>query len=241
MSGLPENDPIRFQTTHLSNVHRAQDGDAAAKGLLVRNSRRPLLAHALARCASREDAEDFTQEFIAQFISGDIAFSYNSAKGRFRSYLLRAFDNFINGQLRKRNAMERGGGAVHVVLDAQPSEIRAAIEPAAADPFAPLWDREWAQALTDRAMRRLRDSYGHDPRLFDLLSSGIGATAARKAAIAAELGVQLTTVGPMISRFVGEMRTCLRAEVADTVAHEGEVDGEMQYLNSFLHGGGGPR
>ena len=97
-----------------------------------------------------EQAEDLVQEFVARkVLEQRLLDSADRARGRFRSFLLKCFINFVRGQQRKDRAAKRGPGAAWQVNVEDHGEVLA-------DPrqgrqkFDALWARQTLAAALDR-------------------------------------------------------------------------------------------
>ncbi len=116
---------------------------------------------------AREDAEDLAQEFFAAAIAKDWFHRYEPARGRFRGFLRGCLDDFARSALRDARRLKRGGGAMHLALDAAvgpggttgtaPGRAggtdAALATPADADR---LFDREFARSVLALAVEALR-------------------------------------------------------------------------------------
>ncbi len=118
----------------------------------------PLHAFLRRRGISREDAQDLTQEFLADLLRRDFLAGIDPAKGKFRSFLLASLQHFLSNDRASRGRLKRGGGhKLHALLTDE-AERRYVAEPA--DHLTPekLFEREWARTLLDRAADGLRDA-----------------------------------------------------------------------------------
>ena len=98
-----------FRTTHWTVVlAAAESGSAnatAALEALCRSYWFPVYACARRKGCSPEDAEDLTQEFLAELIArGDLA-GVSPARGKFRSFLLACLNHFMAEEWRARRAL----------------------------------------------------------------------------------------------------------------------------------------
>ena len=116
---------------------------------------RPLYAFARRRGRSPEDAQDLVQGFFEHLIGSRGLATVERSKGRFRSFLLASFQNFITAENRRARAEKRGGRAEVIRLDWQDAETRLVFEPE--DRLTPetLYDAQWALLLLRRATERL--------------------------------------------------------------------------------------
>ena len=82
----------------------------------------PLYAFVRRRGYEPHDAEDLVQEFFARLLAKDFLHSVDRRKGKFRSFLLAAMDQFLAKEWRRSNAQKRGGRFRITSLDAEAAE-----------------------------------------------------------------------------------------------------------------------
>jgi RNA polymerase sigma factor (sigma-70 family) len=223
-------------------VLAAAQGDsptaAAALAKLCGSYWYPLYAHVRRRGNDSEAARDLTQGFFAQLLAKGSIASADSNRGRFRTFLLAALDNFLHHHHRDANALKRGGGTDVISWDAHSAEERYALEPV--DHLSPdhEFDRRWALATLETVRGRLRTelSVAGKRELFDLLRPHLFGDMATVpyAEIAARL--QMTTVAVKVTvhrlrRRYGEL---LREEVAQTLADPADAEPEIRHLIDAL-------
>ena len=107
-----------FATTQGSLVLalREQDSEEAREALVELCKRYwfPLYAYIRRSGHSREDAEDLTQAFFAEFLEKGHFARADPQRGRFRDFLLTSLRNFMEMQRRRDQTQKRGGGATLV-------------------------------------------------------------------------------------------------------------------------------
>jgi RNA polymerase sigma factor (sigma-70 family) len=236
--------PARFDLTRWSEVlnaaqSRAPGGPAALAQLCARYWR-PLYAFARRRGHGPEDAQDLVQGFFAHLIEHRALQRADPAKGRFRSFLLASFQNFMANESRRGRTEKRGGRAEIVRLDWEDEEGRIAFEPS--DRLTPetLYDARWALLLLHRATRDLEQEQlaagkGEIFRTLKCFSSEGGGRATisyEEAAGALNLGV--ASVKTLIHRLRQRYMQLVRAEVERTVTDPAEVDAELRSLSEAL-------
>jgi RNA polymerase sigma factor (sigma-70 family) len=91
-----------------------------------------------------EEAKDLTQAFFAALFDGGIG-TFRPERGRFRTFLRAALDNFLRNDLRDAKRLKRGGGSVPVPL----------ADDAVVTPSEDLFEREWRRSLFERALEEL--------------------------------------------------------------------------------------
>ena len=233
---------LSFVTTHWSVVLTAgkPESPQAAEALekLCRAYWYPLYAYIRRRGCSPEDAEDATQSFFVRLVEGKCLPHAAPQRGRFRSFLLTALQNFLADEHDRASARKRGGGRPLVSLDSLDAEARYALEPA--DNFSPdrLFERRWATTVLEGAWARLEEEYTAEGKadLFRELRRFNSAqeSAPAYAEAADNLGLPENTVKSLVHRMRRRYRTLLRAEIAHTVVDPAEIDGEIRYLLRVL-------
>jgi hypothetical protein len=115
-----------FATTHWSVVAACTDDSETADAALSRLFRDywpPLYTFARRRGYSPADAQDLVQGFFAYLLQNK-AYAYTDRrKGKFRSFLLASFKNYMTDAWERARAFKRGGNNELVLLD---DEIEAA-------------------------------------------------------------------------------------------------------------------
>jgi RNA polymerase sigma-70 factor (ECF subfamily) len=232
----------QFATTRWSLV-RAAGGDRSAPEvksaltLLCEAYWYPLYAEARRRGLSTEDASDRTQAFFARMIEkGDLAVA-DRRRGRFRSFLLAAFDHFLANEWDRERALKRGGGRPIASLDADLGESRYVVEPSHQATAERLFDRRWALTLIGRALERLRDEQvaAGKAEPFDVLKGALaGDRGVSYAELAAQLGTTEGAIKVAVHRLRGRCRELIRDEIAQTVGSAEEVDDELRQLFAAL-------
>jgi RNA polymerase sigma factor (sigma-70 family) len=227
-----------FATTHWTVVlaagkrHTPQSDGALEE--LCRTYWFPLYAYVRRRGHTKEDAEDFVQEFFARFLEKNYLAGLSAERGRFRAFLLAVLKHFLANEWDKSQAQKRGGGAAHLSLDWQTADtkfqVAATNEPSPDKAF----DREWALALLAKVIERLQQECAADgkAKLFEqlkiFLTAGKGALSHTDAA--KKLGMDETAVRVAVHRLRKRYRQLLRDEISQTLADESQVDEEMRAL-----------
>jgi RNA polymerase sigma-70 factor (ECF subfamily) len=197
----------------------------------------PLYAHARRSGLSQPEAEDLTQSFFASLLEKRGLAVADRSRGRFRSFLLASFRHFLSNARDFEHAQIRGGDRRKLSFDVHSGESRLSLEPSHKLTPEQLFDREWAVALLDRALLRLRDEYSTDSKgtLFDSLKPALaGDRGASYAQIATDLSMSEGAVKVAAHRLRARCRELVRAEIAETVASPAEIDDELRLLFAAL-------
>lgn len=157
----------RFPSTHWSQVRlAARTGDVQARckflDELLRRYSPPLKAHLAARYQlAPEHTDDLFQAFLEQrIVMKELLSKADRARGRLRTFLLNALDNFVLNELRNERAKKRNPAGGRVSL----SELPEASEPSVAAPNHASLDAAWARAVMAEAVRRARDECAREGR-----------------------------------------------------------------------------
>jgi RNA polymerase sigma-70 factor (ECF subfamily) len=239
-----------FVTTRWSLILSGanSDGDAAARAALADLCRiywRPVFSFVCRRGYSTEDAQDLTQDFFVMILESNWLQHADESRGRFRSFLLKSLQNFLNHAREKDHALKRGGDVQFVSWDdwmaEAPSELSISPQALETLPAERLFDVRWAATVVEHALRRLGEECEAKGRrrLFDALRGHLSAerTDASYADLATSLGVAESMIKKQLHNLRARYRWLLRAEVAHTVADPGEVDAEIRYLCTMLAAG----
>ena len=224
--------PSSFATTRWSVVVAAggpAGTDArAALETLCRTYWYPLYAYARRRGVARHDAEDLVQGFFGLLLERGAVAAADPQRGRFRAFLLTAFQRCAADQYARRTAQKRGGGVKTLSLDFDDGESRFATEPTHELTPEREFERRFALALLARALDRVAAERLEDA---DLLPFVGGRGDSRPYAdIAAARGTSEGAVKVAVHRLRARYRECLRAEVRETVAEDADVDDEIRHL-----------
>src|SRR6185503_7147738 len=136
-----------------ANHTRKQKGHEALDCLLTRYQA-ALLAHISFKFRASEDAaQDLLQSFVAEkILENKLLTQANPARGRFRTFLLNALDNFVVSQRRKEQAQKRSPGADVLSVD----ELSPADEPQSNDAPSDRTEVFWAQEVIAAALVSMR-------------------------------------------------------------------------------------
>lgn len=231
-----------FATTRWTIVLNSGDLDAPesrrALEELCRTYWRPIYAFVRRLGHSSHDAQDLTQEFFARLLTSGSLHRVDPAKGRFRSFLLASLKNFLANEWDKAQCLKRGRGAEIFPLDTTDAENAC---PIAANPnLGPerVFDRQWALALLDQVLNRLRTEFSASGKsaIFEELKDTLTRDRASLpySEIAKRLAMSEGAVKVAVHRLRSRYRELLRIEIAATLEDPGQVDEELKELFSAL-------
>jgi RNA polymerase sigma-70 factor (ECF subfamily) len=198
----------------------------------------PLYCYVRRRGYPSTDAEDLVQGLFAHLFERELFDRAKREKGRFRSFLLSIFRDFLIDQQKRSGALKRGGGTEFVPLDMEGAEARFSDEPAGPDNAESSLERAWAMELLQRATRGIGEQWRADGKgdLFDELSGyllkSLDTEATRQ--IATRLGLSESNVKVSLTRLKGRYRDAIRREVAETVSSADEIDAEIAHLAAVV-------
>jgi RNA polymerase sigma factor (sigma-70 family) len=241
-SGEPAAPPAppawRFASTRWSLVAAAGQGASPeareALAVLCQTYWYPLYAYARRRLPTAEDAQDATQEFFAQLLEKDYLQAADPERGKFRSFLLTAFQRFLTKERDKTNAQKRGGGRRILPLDFQAGERRFRLEPADQATADSIYERRWALTLLEQALTRLRLEFTNagKQQLFEQLKGTLTGDGSVEpySQIGEALAMSEQAVKVAVHRMRQRYKELLRAEIAQTVATADEIEDELRDL-----------
>lgn len=234
--GRPVDRP-QFDTTHWSLVLAAQEENSTAARIaltkLCEKYWYPLYAFVRQTEADANQACDIIQGFFEKVIEKDYIGDADPTRGKFRTFLLTSLTHFMANQRDKAKALKRGGGVPHFSFEFHKGEQRFLQEPA--DPLTPEkhYQRRWAVTLLNQVLEGIRADFvadGKGPwfeRLAQFLTPGDTESYHQ---VAARLEMTEGAAKVAVHRLRARYRERLRAEIAQTVADPGEVDGEIRML-----------
>jgi len=153
-----------FLTTHWSlieNIRSTQDRDRAMIGLLLDKYWKPVYCYLRRKGYDNEQAKDLTQGFFHEIVlNKNLVQRADQAKGKFRSFVLHALNQYVINENEKQSAKKRLPQARLVSLDA--------IDPAAIPQDVGTLDPEesynyaWLSALLDEVLGEVEASCARD-------------------------------------------------------------------------------
>jgi RNA polymerase sigma-70 factor (ECF subfamily) len=236
--------PHGFATTHWSVVLSAHASDpptaSAALNQLCHDYWYPLYAYIRRQGIRAEDAEDLTQEFLADLLRRESLQTVAPEKGRFRSFLLVALKRFLINAHHRSHAAKRGAGAAHVPFDTAMAESRYQTEPGSDVSAEGLFERRWALLLVERVVQRLKAEAAARGKSaeFETLKTFLTAEApgTRYADAGATIGLTESTTRVAVHRLRRRFRELFREEIAHTVDRPEDIDDEIRHLLASLSG-----
>ena len=145
-----------FDTTNwtlvMKAVNQSLPGSREALEQLCQKYWRPIYAFLRRQGNQPEDAQDLAQGFFVHLLQGHRLRRIHPSKGRLRSFLLAALENYTQNQRDWARAQKRGGGHIRIPMEA--------VEPIETHDPARAFDSQWAAAIFERALGQLKERCG---------------------------------------------------------------------------------
>jgi RNA polymerase sigma factor (sigma-70 family) len=242
--GSISGDPAQFRTTRWSVILAAAEshmpGSQAALTELCQHYWYPLYAFARRRGFAPHDAQDLTQGFFLHLLEHRALKRADPLKGKFRSFLLASFRNFLADEADRARSLKRGGDREFVFLDAEDAENRYQLEPADHLTAEKIFDARWAMTLLTRTVERLREqcSANGETSRFEVLSAFVGVHLGKAPPsyeeVAKSLDISAGAAKTTVHRFRRQYAALLREEISRTVSDPAEIDDEIRALCDAL-------
>jgi DNA-directed RNA polymerase specialized sigma24 family protein len=233
-----------FETTHWTVVLQARkaDADEAPRKALASFSEAywpPLYTFVRRRGYSSADAQDIVQGFFVHLFQQNTLSRADREKGRLRTFLLGALQNFLLKQRERMRALKRGGAQQFVSFDELLPQAEASMRATSHLSDVNSYDVAWASSVVTRAWKNVRDRFAAEGKrewvdeLRPFVAGGT-ATPPDQEEVAERLGTRVENLRVWLSRLRQTYRHALRAEVASTVSNPQDVDDELHYVYRIL-------
>ncbi|MGI9467788.1 MAG: RNA polymerase sigma factor [Rubripirellula sp.] len=232
----------RFQTTQWSMILHAADPDSsesqAALATLCEAYWFPLYAYARRRTDNEHMAQDLTQGFFVYLLEKQSFSKPSLERGRFRSFLLTAFKNFMANEWNKANSKKRGGDQTLISLDFDDGETRFQIQPAISMNPDKAFDRQWVLTALDRVLNQLRQELSDrgQSNAFEELKSTLTEQGSDSlyVSVAQKLDITPNAAKQTAYRLRLRYQQLFRSEISRTVEDQSEIDPEIHRLLDAL-------
>ena len=229
-----------FETTHWSVVLAAGVEDTVTSRQALEQLCElywfPVYGFFRRQLSDVHQAEDVTQGFFGTLIENNQFQVADRERGRFRSFLIAAADNFLKNHFRAQSAQKRGGDRKHYELnfeldfangEQQVASIGSALSP------DQVFDRQWALVTLKRAMRELEQEYrtGGKQEWFDNLKHILSLTQDEGRTyqeIAERIGSNANQVKVAAHRLRGAFARKIREVITETVTSPEDVEDEIR-------------
>ena len=197
----------------------------------------PLYAFARRKGHEKAAAEDLTQSFFAHLLEKNRLAVADESRGRFRTFLLTSFGNFMANEWRSDQAQKRGGGQPTLSLDFDDADQTYSVAPVENLTPEKIFERTWAMTLLKQTMARLAEQYQQNEkgRLFDAIKDFlVGGSNATYLEIGERLGMREGAIKVAVHRLRERYGEQLRMEIARTLDDPSDVDDELKRLFEAL-------
>jgi RNA polymerase sigma factor (sigma-70 family) len=181
---------------------------------------------------SNELAKDLTQEFFARMVEKDVLHSVAPDRGRFRSFIRAALENFMRNYTRDQNRQKRGGKLVHISIDRDDESIFEL--PSSEESIETTFNRLWAQSLMQDSLGTLRDQYTDAGKesFFQIFEdySFAEENPPTYRDLAVKYNVTEDSVRGALRRIRSDLRSLLRDRVLQSLTDPDDLGGEMSFL-----------
>ena len=198
---------------------------------LCRRYWEPLNVYARSRGCNPADADDITQAFFAQLLDNKMHTRAERDRGRFRTFLLCAMQNFIQNHRRDAARHKRGGDSEHENLDDHTEQITTPHTPET------LFEQKWAQSVIAAAITELEREHRAKGRAdrFEIMRPLLAVRHnGETAALADKLSVTPMNFRKLLHGFRQRFGELVRQEITRLVSDPSEVDDELLYLMRVL-------
>ena len=184
---------------------------------------------------NHEDAGDLTQAFFAAAAEKEYLAAFDSAKGRFRTFLRVCVDRFVSKTDSAERAAKRGGDAVRLDLDFESAEHELTVSGGIQD-VERWFELEWARSIFEGATQELRSRARDQPlgavriALFERYDLVDPADRPSYGSLAKELGIKETDVTNHLSAVRRELRSVVLDTLRELTANDEEFRSEARAL-----------
>lgn len=232
----------KFQTTEWSVIARAGSEEPESRQALSQLCGAywyPLYSFLRRRDSPPHDAEDAVQEFFAWLLEADVLARADRERGRFRTFLLAVFQQYLARRQTHDAAAKRRPGQPMISIDAATADGRYQLE--LLDYLTPekQFERAWAVAVVERAKERLQAEWEQKglATQFALLRPFLtGTRELNGRELASKLNTTEGAVRVGIHRLKRRYGELLRDEVGQTVEEDSDIDQELGHLLAALRG-----
>lgn len=243
MGGLQE----AFLTTHWSlvdNVNTSEDGDKnrALIGLLLKRYWKPVYCYLRRKGYDNEKAKDLTQGFFHEVVLGrQLIQRADRSRGRFRSYLLVALNNYISAVHAAETAQKRvpKGRLVPLDMTDPPDFCQVIADYTPEESF----DYAWVSALLEQVLENVETMCYEEgitvhwcifrERVLTPITEGTDP--APLAEICHKYDIESPRIASnMIITIKRRFQSILRKHLSETVTSEDQVEDEFAEISKFL-------
>ena len=239
---MPETETgdARFRSTLWTVVLRAKEPDAPGRRqaleTLIQSYWKPVYFFVRHRGGDAEAAKDLVQGFFAALLEKNYLQYVERERGKFRTFLLTAFDHYAADQRDYDRAQKRGGGRAPLPLDFPRADTEFSREPASKDGDPTRrYRRDWALNVLAQALQSLRQAFEGEGRReeFDALRLHLSYGAEKPPSyqeVAERLGVSENDVRNRIHRTRARYKEAILGIIRSYTESEREAAEELREL-----------
>jgi DNA-directed RNA polymerase specialized sigma24 family protein len=193
----------------------------------------PLHAYIRRKVNDPHLAQDLTQSFFHRLLAGRTLQFVDPARGRFRTFLIQAFEWHLANEFREARTLRRGGQSRMTALDF--AAVENQLPQDSSQTAEQIFERQWALTLLQLTLERLRQEQQSDDRRlrqFDVLKGFLtGQEREGGYAVACrQLDITESAARMAVSRLRSRYREIIRSEILRTVSSSQDVDDEIRQL-----------
>lgn len=194
---------------------------------------RPIRSHLMMLGKKEEEAKDLTQGFLAHLLEKKILSKADSDRGRLRTFIISALNQYVISEWRREQTVKRGGRSEFIPMEDNGIDLLGE------SPVSPGFDRLWARQVYERSLHALERDYRNRGKaeLVEALIPRIGSLdepAAAMEPLAKRLGITLPALRVHLHRARKRFGDCLRDELRALQTPEDELEEELRYVLSLL-------
>lgn len=225
---LPDGTPWKFASNRFPNTPWnlvRHFSDIEVLNELYKIYWQPLFFFVRRRGYDHHSSADIVQEFLKGLFERSAFKQADPERGRFRTWLLAALDNFLKDWNKSATRAKRGGGVMPLSLDFERGESEYVLQvPVDASPEEAL-NRAWARSLLESAINGMEAAPSH------VLALRMRLNGENFAQIAAATGLTPAAARTATHRLRPVLRAILEARIRATVTNAEEFKAE---LNDFF-------
>ncbi|MFC1765654.1 RNA polymerase sigma factor [Planctomycetota bacterium] len=234
-----------FLTTHWSLIEEVQQGpeqDLALVGVLLERYWKPVYCYCRQKGYDNEQAKDLTQGFFHDIVLNlNLIQRADPSKGRFRSFLLHALNQYLMNDRRRENAIKRIPPNKIVSLDS----LEIPVLPQSVTESGPehSYHYAWVSTLLDQVLSEVQRNcvaQGLDIH-WQVFQARVvqpllhNTTARPLSELCDEYGIESEKkASNMIVTVKRRFQTTLKEAIRNTVTSEAEIADELQEIMQFL-------
>ncbi len=220
-------DRVEFPSTEWGLVRLAAR-ETVAMDSVIRIYWKPLYIFVRKRGHDNETAKDIVQDFLTLLLERRVVAVADPERGKFRTLLLSALENFIRDRARTAGRRKRGGERRILSLDFGEGGREYARVAAAPESPERAADRAWARGLLEECLAGLRGNPAHVQALrFHLLGASYSEISART-------GLSEAAARTAVHRLQAPFRAILRRQILSTATDPGELELELREFVELL-------